>query len=197
MKMMLASVALVFVSVDVTAVEFESFENVGNYNSNTGLVVFPAVAVGDTTFYVEMQHLGNLEFKVSHASPYPGMLPDLAIAGSYEGEKKGSTTGCEPSFFAVSPSDTTIMTDGNEIFIGQDDYFDGVCEFTGTYEQVSADRLSASGTFQCSNFDEDSWEGNWSSSTIRKTSDSSFYAKLDVSVSSRECDYSVEYIGVR
>jgi hypothetical protein len=108
------------------------------------------------------------------------------LAGRYDGNMISSIAG-------RSPTDTTIEITGNDIYIVQDAFFEGVCRFSGTIDNTSVVPLSASGTYECSNFD----EGTWTSTNIVLTGVDSFFAALTLEVPARGDSYTVKYIGFK
>lgn len=116
----------------------------------------------------------------------------MDVAGTYTGALKSSDS-CASFSFEVSSSGTTVTITDSNIEINRDAFFEGVCIYTGTIANVAALPLSASGTYQCSNFE----TGTWSSDNITLTGTDSFYAKLNVDVPSRGCSYDVSYSGFK
>ena len=110
------------------------------------------------------------------------------LAGRYEGAMTASI-----SISGVSSTDTTIEITGNDIYIVQDAFFEGICRFSGTIDNTSVVPLSASGTYECSNFD----EGTWTSTNIALTGVDSFFAALTLEVPARGDSYTVKYIGFK
>ena len=116
----------------------------------------------------------------------------LDIAGTYIGDLKSSDS-CAAHTFEMSSSETTISISGSDIEITQDAFFEGTCIFSGTISDTGIIPLSASGSYQCSNFD----NGTWSSGSIALTGTDSFLAVLSVDVPARGCEYVVKYSGFK
>jgi len=114
----------------------------------------------------------------------------LDLNGAYKGKLKGMGA-CSGHAFETPSSDTAISISGSSIVITQDSFQEGTCVFTGQIDDISALPLIASGTYECSNFD----EGTWQTSNLALTSTNSFIATLSINVPDRGCDYVVSYTG--
>lgn len=114
------------------------------------------------------------------------------LAGNYEGVMK-RPEACAGSTFPISGTELTVSRSGNELGLVQDSFQEGECRYTGEITSQSNGSLAASGTLECSNFD----QGTWSSNVFGMTSSETFLAVLDVSIPSRGCDYQVKYSGIR
>lgn len=122
-------------------------------------------------------------------------LPDVALdqfLGAYDGRLQ-TLDECAASTFANSPTDLTITIDNNNIFLEQDAFFEGVCQFEGEVDSFQDGVITASGDYQCANFD----EGTWTSDRLVMTGDDSMFAELVVDVPARGCSYAVRYLGFK
>lgn len=119
-------------------------------------------------------------------------VPLEQFEGTYDGRRQ-TLDGCAASTFENSPSDLTISIEDNSIFLEQDSFFDGICKFDGEVDSFENGVITASGTYECSNFD----EGTWTTNRLVLTGNNSMFAELDVDVPTRGCSYTVRYIGFK
>ena len=118
---------------------------------------------------------------------------DLAdFGGTYDGNMQ-SRDSCAALAFSTSSSGLFVSIDGNDIVLEQDAFFEGTCRFEGVIDGFSEGVVSASGDYQCSNFD----SGTWSTDRLVMTGDDSMFAELLVDVPNRGCAYTVKYLGFK
>lgn len=115
------------------------------------------------------------------------------LAGHYEGHMKASNQTCNTGPRGIFTTGTQIDVSGSNISITQDSFLEGICKFTGKLNTSVSPPYTASGTYQCSNFN----EGSWKSDYLTLTGPDSFLAKLDVKVTDQACGYSIKYLGFR
>ena len=122
-------------------------------------------------------------------------LPNVSLdqfPGRYDGELQ-TLDECAASTFTNSSTDLTITIDNDDIFLEQDAFFEGICEFEGEIASFDDGVIAASGNYRCDNFD----QGTWSTDHLVMTGDDSMFAELIVDVPARGCSYTVRYTGFK
>lgn len=151
-------------------------------------VVSEVVGTGTITFSSEDTAL--LEFTIN-GNPISYNLSrfnfaPVALAGTFMGYRFESVSSCAQETFPDDEVDVEVVENGSAITIRIDNFFDGLCEFSGTRTQ-SGNGVLAQGEVRCEkNFD----EGTWTLSSIRKVDEGSFFAHMNVSLTNRPCTYS-------
>lgn len=137
----------------------------------------------------------NITFNKASLVVEPIVESDYSnLNSTYDGEwKVTGSNSCINVPFNVSAADTTVDLTGTDISITIDAIFEPTIILTGTIDDTSG-RLTASGTYQSSDFT----TGTWDSNSISMPSDNSiFFSASLTNQTTGDCLIAIEYVGFK
>ena len=118
----------------------------------------------------------------------------LSPNGNFDGQwfVKSGINSCIQTPFSISSVDVDISVTGSNITIYIDAFFDPVFNLIGTVDDSSG-ILTASGTYQSSDFS----SGTWALDEISMPSQNSIYFNVNLIKASNNCLIALEYLGFK